>query len=237
MRRVIYPGWGFDATQQKRYNLTSPSHLMGNCVMEREELHQIFEKIQTGIMIIDPEDHTIIDINPNALSLIGRKREEVRGRICHQYICPAERGRCPITDLGQDIDNSERVLINRDGHNIPILKTATRASLGKKEVIIESFIDNRDRKVAEERRCALIGYIDETVMRVREPLVIVREHIADLSSQAGTLAQDTDVLRAELEVESNRLGQILENLLMIQKAIAEEREDIPAQYREFIAGE
>ncbi|OPX74136.1 MAG: hypothetical protein A4E40_01242 [Methanoregulaceae archaeon PtaU1.Bin059] len=203
--------------------------------MEREDLHEVFERIQSGIVIIDPADHTIIDINPTALSLIGRDRDEVLGRVCHHSICPAERGNCPITDLGQAIDNSERVLINHDGQRIPILKTATKAILSGKEMIIESFIDNRDRRVAEERRCALIGYIDETVMRIREPLVLVQQNLADIAVRMDTLPNGADMVRSELQVEVDRLGRIVENLLELQRAIAEERDDIPAPYREFIA--
>lgn len=226
----------FFSWQQKRYCLEGPSHLMWNSAMEREDLHEIFERIQSGIVIIDPEDHTIIDINPNALSLIGRGRDEVLGRICHQHICPAQKGKCPITDLGQGIDNSERVLINRDGHKIPILKTATRATLGKKEVIIESFIDNRDRKIAEERRCALIGYIDETVLRIREPLVMVQHNLADIAARAATRAMDQENIGEELQAEVARLGQIIGNLREVQQAIVEERHEIPEAFRAFIAG-
>ncbi|HII75861.1 MAG TPA: PAS domain-containing protein [Methanolinea sp.] len=205
--------------------------------MEREDLHEIFERIQTGIVIIDPLDHTILDVNPNAAALMGHKRDKVVGRICHQFICPAEKGRCPITDLGQEIDNAERVLINRDGEKVPILKTATKARLGEKEVIIESFIDNRDRKIAEERRCAMIGYIDETVMRIREPLLLVKQNLEDLAGRVDDIPAGSGILQAELQVEAQRLAQIFENLLDIQRAIAEGREEIPESYKAFITRE
>lgn len=204
--------------------------------MDREGLQDIFEKIQTGIVIIDPVTHTILDINPNALSLIGRAKEDIIGRVCHQYICPAHEGRCPITDLGQVIDNSERALIDRDNNRIPILKTATTAILGKKRVIIESFIDIRDQKKAEDRRYALIGYIDETVMRVREPLVLVQKNLAEIAARPDITDGTRDMLQEELKVEANRLGQIIENLLEIQRAIAEERMEIPESYKAFIKG-
>jgi len=204
--------------------------------MDREGLQDIFEKIQTGIVIIDPVTHTILDINPNALSLIGRAKEEIIGRVCHQYICPAHEGRCPITDLGQVIDNSERALIDRDNNRIPILKPATTAILGKKRVIIESFIDIRDQKKAEDRRYALIGYIDETVMRVREPLVLVQKNLAEIAARPDITDGTRDMLQEELKVEANRLGQIIENLLEIQRAIAEERMEIPESYKAFIKG-
>ena len=205
--------------------------------MDREGLQDIFEKIQTGIVIIDPVTHTILDINPNALSLIGRAKEDIIGRVCHQYICPAHEGRCPITDLGQVIDNSERALIDRDNNRIPILKTATTAILGKKRVIIESFIDIRDQKKAEDRRYALIGYIDETVMRIREPLVLVHQNLEDLAGRVDDIPAGSGILQAELQVEAQRLAQIFENLLDIQRAIAEGREEIPESYKAFITRE
>ncbi|HOS83007.1 MAG TPA: PAS domain S-box protein [Methanolinea sp.] len=205
--------------------------------MDREELQAIFEKIQTGVAIIDPSTHTILDINPIAVSLIGRRKDEIVGQVCHQFICPAERGKCPITDLKQVIDNSERVIIAGDGTRIPILKTATRARVGERDVLIESFIDIRDRKVAEDRRCALIGYIGEIVMRIRQPLVIVQQNLADLAEKTLKGQGNNDEVRAGLLLEAARIRQIAGNLAEVERAIAEEREDIPAAYREFLKGQ
>lgn len=204
--------------------------------MERDALHEIFEKIQTGIVVIDPVSHLILDINPNALALTGRSKDEMIGKVCHQFICPAQKGKCPITDLGQVIDNTERILIEKDGNRIPILKTATTAVVGGKDVIIESFIDIRDQKKAEDRRYALIGYIDETVMRIREPLNLVKENLAEIAGNIDASDTTGIALCDDLRFEISRLEQIVENLLEIQRAIAEEREEIPESYKVFIAG-
>lgn len=205
--------------------------------MDREELQAIFDKIQTGVVIIDPKSHTILDINPIAVSLIGWNKDEIVGQVCHQFICPAERGKCPITDLGQMIVNSERVIIARDGTRIPILKTATCARVGERDVLIESFIDIRDRKVAEDRRCALIGYVSEIVMRVREPLLIVQQNLADLAEKTRKGEENDGEMREGLFLEAARIRQIAGNLADVERAIAEEREDIPEAYREFLKGQ
>jgi len=39
---------------------------------------------------------------PVALELTGAPREKMVGAVCPQFVCPAEQGRCPVTDLGQD---------------------------------------------------------------------------------------------------------------------------------------
>ncbi|MHB8830468.1 MAG: cache domain-containing protein, partial [Syntrophales bacterium] len=83
----------------------------------------IFDAQLSGIVIIDPELHVIVDANSAALGIIGVAREELLGRECHSFICPAERGKCPITDLGIVVDNSERVLIRADRTELAILKS------------------------------------------------------------------------------------------------------------------
>lgn len=75
----------------------------------------VFEKIQTGILIVDPLTHTIMDANPLAEHLIGRPKAQLIGSTCHEFVCPAKCGECPITDLHKDIHNLERELINAHG--------------------------------------------------------------------------------------------------------------------------
>src|SRR4030042_540810 len=66
-------------------------------------LRIIWESVQTGIVIIDPETHRIIDANSVAVKLIGAPKEQIIGSVCQRYFCPAEKGGCPITDLGQTV--------------------------------------------------------------------------------------------------------------------------------------
>ncbi|HLJ44606.1 MAG TPA: PAS domain S-box protein [Bryobacteraceae bacterium] len=110
----------------------------------------IFDNVQTGIIIIEPDTHRIIDANARALSLIGRPKESVIGAECFNFVCPAERGRCPVTDLGQTVDNSERVLLTADGRRCPIVKTVVREQISGRKYLLESFVDISDRKRAEE---------------------------------------------------------------------------------------
>jgi PAS domain S-box-containing protein len=113
-------------------------------------LRIILESVQTGIVIIDPETHRIIDANSVAVKLIGAPKEQIIGSGCHRYICPAEKGRCPITDLGQIVDNKERVLLTAGGEICPIIKTVVPVMLGGREHLLESFIDITERKRTEE---------------------------------------------------------------------------------------
>ena len=120
-------------------------------IRENEErFRTIINSMLFGVVIIDPKTHTIIEANPKALEMIGGTSESVLGSVCHCFICPAELGKCPVTDLLQTVDSSERVLLNLRGENIPILKSVIKTMLGEKEVLIESFINIIDRKLAED---------------------------------------------------------------------------------------
>jgi len=120
----------------------------------RDYLDKIFSSVRAGIMVIDATTHTVVDVNPAAAELIGAPGDQIIGKVCHRFICPAECGRCPITDLGQDVDNSEKILLTAGGKNVPIIKYVTRVDLSGRPCLLETFIDNTARKRAEEERKA-----------------------------------------------------------------------------------
>jgi PAS domain S-box-containing protein len=143
-----------DVTERKR---------MEESLRESEErLETIFDSVRTGIMIIDSKTHLIVDANPAATEMAGAPKEQIVGSVCHKYVCPAEKGRCPITDLGQTVDNAERVFLRANGKTIPVMKSVRRIVLGGQEHLLESFIDITEHKkleaqLAESQRFAAIG--------------------------------------------------------------------------------
>ena len=112
-------------------------------------IQNILDSIQAGVLVIDSKTHKILELNQAALDMIGASKKQVLGKLCHQYICPNEMGNCPVTDLGQHIEQSERMLIQADGTQIPILKTVNKAIINGREYLIESFLDLRDKKQLE----------------------------------------------------------------------------------------
>ena len=116
-------------------------------------LRTMLDMVPIGMALIDVDSHTIVDANPMACEMIGAVKEEIVGHVCHRFICPAQEGRCPITDLGQKVDNAERVLVKACGENLPVLKTVVPFTLNTRRLLLESFVDISERKRAE---CALL---------------------------------------------------------------------------------
>jgi PAS domain S-box-containing protein len=126
------------------------SRIEGEPDESRQSLAIILATVQVGILIIDAESHLIVDANPKALELIGCSRDALVGSVCHKFICPADRGQCPITDMGQSIDNAERSLLTASGECLPIIKTVAKIKMRERTLLVESFLDISDRKLAEE---------------------------------------------------------------------------------------
>ncbi len=131
----------------------------------RDRLQALFEGVETGILVIDPATHRIVDANPVALSLVGAPQEKIVGAVCHRFVCPAETGRCPVTDLGQTVDNSERVLLTFSGEKRAIIKTVRPVEMGGHQYLLESFLDITDRKRAERSLAEQTAYLN-TLVRV-----------------------------------------------------------------------
>ena len=114
-------------------------------------LTAIFNNDPSGIMLINAKTRVITDINESGLKMIGRAKEDVIGKICHQFVCAAEKKSCPICDLGQTVDRAERILLKANGEGLPILKTVVPITFAGEDYLLESFQDISERKLAEEK--------------------------------------------------------------------------------------
>jgi PAS domain S-box-containing protein len=116
----------------------------------KELLKTVLDTIQAGIVVIHRETHIIVGVNSAAGKMVGAPGQRILGSVCHKYICPAEEGGCPVTDLGQNFDTAEGVLLMATGKRVPILKTVASVMLAGREHLLESFIDITEHKRAEE---------------------------------------------------------------------------------------
>jgi PAS domain S-box-containing protein len=196
----------------------------------------VFDRIQTGILIIEPETHTIIDANDHAESLLGVKKDKLIGKVCHDFVCPAHCGECPITDLHKSFHNTERVLISASGERIPILKTVASATMSGKAYLIESFVDIRDRKIAEERKLALLAYLNESILRIKVPLELTGQNLTRIEQQVGSGEYTAEEIRMQIRIQSNNLVTMVATLQDLAKKAAEEQDDIPKGFRESFIG-
>ncbi|MBU4448493.1 MAG: PAS domain S-box protein, partial [Proteobacteria bacterium] len=129
-------------------------------------LQTILDNVQTGVLIIDPETHVIVDANPVAVGLFGAPKEQIVGSECSRFICQPEHGKCAVTDLGETVVNAERELTRADGRNLWVMQTVVPVSLQGKERLLESYVDITERKRSEEILSKNYDKLQETMQRL-----------------------------------------------------------------------
>jgi PAS domain S-box-containing protein len=171
---------GHVATALDNASLFAERKAAEETIRESEErLRLILDSVLAGVVVIDPLTHTITDVNQAAAAMIGAPREEIVGSMCHRFICPAEMGACPVTDLGKSVDNSERVLLTANRGTLPILKTVVTMMINGRPYLLESFVDITERKQAEEE-------IRKTAEQLREMDRLKSEFLANMSHELRT---------------------------------------------------
>jgi PAS domain S-box-containing protein len=134
--------------------------------------------------------------------------------VCHRFVCPAETGRCPVTDLGQKVDNSERTLLTASGEKRAIIKTVRSVDMGGHRYLLESFLDISDRKRAEQSLAEQTAYLN-TLVEV-SPLGIV------VLDESGRIRLSNSALeRLFLYSHDELKGASLEDLLVPEDLVAE----------------
>ncbi len=119
--------------------------------LQASELLQksLMESLPIGVAIIDPVTKKIESINPHVSVLFGAPANDLIGKKCHKLLCPADKDKCPIIDLNEEIDNSDREMMRADGSKIPVLKTVKKISLNGQEKLLECFVDVSEQKKTE----------------------------------------------------------------------------------------
>lgn len=185
-------------------------------------IRAILNSIQAGILIINENSHIIEYVNHAALEMSGYEKEDLIGQICHMVICPAEVGKCPIGDLNQVVDRSERRLLRQGGTEIPILKTATRITLDGIPCFLESFVDISDMHYAQvERDKAIVMLTAEKeklkksqriIMSMMDDANRARHEAEEANSKLTDAVDRANVLAKQADAASQAKSAFLANM-------------------------
>ena len=137
---------------EKQIQNTFNEYLTAEKLLTEKEQFQrmLLTNVAAGIMVVDEHTRCIEMINSMGAELFGESTENILGKVCHQFVCPAQEGMCPISDLRQQVEKSERKLVRACGDTIPILKSVKRITLGDGPKLLEVFVDISRQKAAEE---------------------------------------------------------------------------------------
>jgi PAS domain S-box-containing protein len=166
---------------------------------------EILEHLDAGVIIISQADHVIRYVNPTAAKLIGMDREGIVGHECTKFLCSTENSVCSNTDLGKTIENSRRVLLNRAGHEIPIIRTVRPFTYSGQPARLETFVDiteqqNAEDALREERDLFAAGPVVTISWEAKSnwPVTFVSKNVAQILGYTPEQMMDSNFRYSEL---------------------------------------
>ena len=113
-------------------------------------LKTILDSMPFGVMMVG-SDRTIRHANQAALKVLGYDHEKALiGRPCHDALCLAPQGFCPVLDQGLEMNKMECEVKASDGRRIPVFKSVVSIDLDGDKILLEAFIDVQERQKAEQ---------------------------------------------------------------------------------------
>lgn len=207
-------------------DITDKKQALDALQKSQDRLRAVWESILTGVALIDPATHCIVDVNPMAEEILGMSRAQLIGRTCRDFICGNTPGHCPVTDLGKSSHRSERVIRRADGRRISVLKSITKTTLHGQDYLIDSFIDITDRKEAEKAICAANDKLEQACRELKEmhSQVVQSEKLASIGQLAAGVAHEMNT----------PVGFVASNFETLQNYVGKMK-DLLARYEELSA--
>ncbi|MBN1904862.1 MAG: response regulator, partial [Deltaproteobacteria bacterium] len=112
-------------------------------------MEAILDSIQSGVLLIDAESHTILDANPAACAILGVEKEAVTGKRCDSSIGIFDNENCQAEKKEKAVYNTEVEVIRGNGKRAYIIQTVTPISIENYPYILVSFNDISERKQME----------------------------------------------------------------------------------------
>ncbi|HAL45088.1 MAG TPA: hypothetical protein DCP47_04115, partial [Phycisphaerales bacterium] len=196
-----------------------------NIKRSRETLNRIIDSMPFGVTIVD-KNKKIRLANKKAIEMTGNSDcAEVIGKICHNFICPSNEGHCPVLDMHQKVDLSEKIMLTKDKKRVPILKSVTPIIFDNEEVLLESFVDISERKQAEGKMKELNKELEEANEELKNFAYIashdLREPLRKITAFGGILeksikekidGEDSENLHFMID-GAKRMTQMIDGLL------------------------
>jgi PAS domain S-box-containing protein len=143
------------------------------------EAAEILDSANVGIMLLDAETHTLVDINAKGLSIFGFADQAMEGMGCRLLFGLSDRDPCPPLALGESIENTESAIVTRSGAVVPILLSIKAIRYKGRQTLLESFVDITPIKKVEQA-------LREARQRAEEASKAKGQFLANMSHEIRT---------------------------------------------------
>ncbi len=176
----------------------------------RERLKNILDSVHIGIIIADVETREVEYANPAILEMMELGKDELIGKNCQKLICPGAKGKCPISDLGRNVDHAETVLLKAGNRSVDVLKTVTPITFDNRQCMIESFVDITDLKKAQHEIEVANQHLEKSIERANQ--LALEADLAN-KSKSEFLANMSHEIRTPMNGVIGMIGFLLDTEL------------------------
>jgi PAS domain S-box-containing protein len=219
--------------------------VVGNDITEQRKTEafqkSIIDNAAVLIAVLDPEGR-ILQWNEAAEEITGYPRSETIGNYgIWKRIYPDKEYRKTITRQIQEVISARRHFANfetsittKTGDKKIISWNTRQIAFGGGQHAIAIGVDITEQRKAEE---ALVAYMTEMTMRMKQPVEIIRDNLHDVAEliREGKITPEETALLLDGQVRN--ATQIETNVQEFQKAIVEKNRAIPEAYRKFLEGD
>ncbi len=201
----------------------------------------IIDNANVLITVLDQHGRVVM-WNAAAEEITGYARAEAIGRReIWKQLYPEKDYRNTVTRQIREVMTARRHFANLETHvttksgEKKIISWNTRQiAFGGGEHVISIGIDITEQRKAEE---ALVAYMTEMAMRIKQPVEIIRDNLLDVAelTRAGKITPEETAMLLDGQVRN--ATQVAANVQEFQKAILERNQAIPQAYRKFLEGE
>lgn len=207
-------------------------------IIENEnQLKAIFNVVGSGIVIIDSKTMNILEINETAIRMIGSSKEDIVGHVCNDFICPAEKGSCPVKDLKQKVEQSEKILLTATQGKRFIIKTVIPLAYNGRDCYLESFMDVTELKENEKELKRLNLELQDSNSLIETNLHQKNMLIQELTETKEKLEKINSEKDKFFSIIAHDLKSPFSGFLGLTRVIAEDSQDFsPEELHEFGIG-
>ena len=158
-------------------SITKQKHIETELRQSEEYARTLANSLGIGLFVVDAETHEIVDANPAAIKQTGLSKDQMLGHICHAFVCPADKGKCPVLDLRQTVDFSERVLLTANGERLPIIKSVVPVTMRGRKYLLESFVSIKVQKRMEAELIEQKGLVERVLATIPNAVFLLDRNL------------------------------------------------------------
>jgi PAS domain S-box-containing protein len=209
-------------------------------IKKGEEVQALLAAIVTSsddAVISEDLHHNITTWNRGAERIHGYSRDEMIGTDLHKIVPDEEMG--DLLDIIDQVIKGERVehfntfRIKKDGSRVEI-SLSLSPILDHRNQIVGIATIARDLTKQRETEKALLAYITETAMRLKNPVELIGDRLADIREQIQAGEVTPEELLLQLQIQIKNTEQIVSNLRELNMAISTGFTNIPEAYQKYL---